>query len=51
MEDLADNVTIGKIFAALYPDKNKVVAADCHGVDALLRPATPTAPGRSPARG
>jgi putative intracellular protease/amidase len=36
MEDLADNAAIGKIFAALYPDKTKVVAADCHGVDALL---------------
>jgi putative intracellular protease/amidase len=36
MEDLADNAAIGKIFAALYPDKNKVVAADCHGVGALL---------------
>jgi len=36
MEDLADNPVIGNIFAAIYPDKNKVVAADCHGVGALL---------------
>lgn len=36
MEDLADNPVIGDIFAALYPDKNKVVAAVCHGVGALL---------------
>jgi putative intracellular protease/amidase len=36
MEDLADNADIGRIFAALYADKTKVVAADCHGVDALL---------------
>lgn len=36
MEDLADNADIGRIYAAIYPDKRKVVAADCHGVDALL---------------
>jgi putative intracellular protease/amidase len=36
MEDLYDNVAIGRIFATMYPDKGKVVAADCHGVDALL---------------
>ena len=36
MEDLADNPVIGAIFAAMYPDKTKVVAADCHGVGALL---------------
>lgn len=36
MEDLADNPAIGTIITALYPDKSKVVAADCHGVDALL---------------
>jgi len=36
MEDLADNADIGRIYAAMYPDKRKVVAADCHGVDALL---------------
>lgn len=36
MEDLADNPTIGTIFATLYADKSKVVSADCHGVDALL---------------
>ncbi len=36
MEDLADNPTIGRIFAQLYPNKSKVVAADCHGVGALL---------------
>jgi len=31
MEDLADNPVIGRIFAALYPDKSKAVAAVCHG--------------------
>jgi putative intracellular protease/amidase len=36
MEDLYDNAAIGRIFATMYPDKHKVVAADCHGVDALL---------------
>lgn len=36
MEDLADNPVIGKIFTALYPKKEKVVAAVCHGVGALL---------------
>ena len=36
MEDLADNPVIGRIFAAMYPDKSKAVAADCHGVGALL---------------
>jgi putative intracellular protease/amidase len=36
MEDLADNPVIGNVFSALYPDKNKVVAAVCHGVGALL---------------
>jgi putative intracellular protease/amidase len=36
MEDLYDNLAIGRIFATMYPDKRKVVAADCHGVDALL---------------
>jgi putative intracellular protease/amidase len=36
MEDLYDNAAIGRIFATMYPDKRKVVAADCHGVDALL---------------
>ncbi len=36
MEDLADNPVIGKIVNALYPDKNKVVGAVCHGVGALL---------------
>jgi putative intracellular protease/amidase len=36
MEDLADNPVIGRIFAALYPDKHKAVAAVCHGVGALL---------------
>jgi putative intracellular protease/amidase len=36
MEDLAGNPAIGRIFAALYVNKNKVVAADCHGVGALL---------------
>jgi putative intracellular protease/amidase len=36
MEDLADNPAIGRIFAALYPDKRKAVAAVCHGVGALL---------------
>ena len=36
MEDLADNPVIGRIFAALYPDKSKAVAAVCHGVGALL---------------
>ena len=36
MEDLADNPVIGAIFTAMYPDKSKVVAADCHGVGALL---------------
>ncbi len=41
MEDLADDADIGRIFAALYPDKNKVVAADCHGVDALLPARNP----------
>ncbi|RKR75680.1 type 1 glutamine amidotransferase domain-containing protein [Frondihabitans australicus] len=36
MEDLADNPTIGAIYAALAPQKGKVVAAVCHGVGALL---------------
>jgi putative intracellular protease/amidase len=36
MEDLADNPAIGAIFAAMYPDQRKAVAADCHGVGALL---------------
>ncbi len=36
MEDLADYPVIGKIFQALYPHEEKVVAADCHGVGALL---------------
>jgi putative intracellular protease/amidase len=36
MEDLADNRAIGNVFATLYPNKNKVVAAVCHGVGALL---------------
>ena len=36
MEDLADNPVAGRIFAALYPDKHKAVAAVCHGVGALL---------------
>jgi putative intracellular protease/amidase len=36
MEDLAGNPVIGSIVAALYLDKNKAVAADCHGVGALL---------------
>jgi putative intracellular protease/amidase len=36
MEDLADNPVIGRVFAALYPDKHKAVAAVCHGVGALL---------------
>src|ERR1700761_7403179 len=36
MEDLADNPVIGEVFQALYPNKDKVVAAGCHGVGALL---------------
>ncbi|GIG87858.1 type 1 glutamine amidotransferase domain-containing protein [Plantactinospora endophytica] len=36
MEDLADNPTIGMIFAAVYANKNKIAAAVCHGVGALL---------------
>ncbi|MGV9385520.1 type 1 glutamine amidotransferase domain-containing protein [Nonomuraea sp. NPDC003707] len=36
MEDLADNPTIGAIYAALTPNPHKVVAAVCHGVGALL---------------
>src|ERR1700753_10927 len=36
MEDLADNPAIGRIFAAMYPKKDKVVGAVCHGVGALL---------------
>jgi putative intracellular protease/amidase len=36
MEDLADNAKVGEIFAALAANPNKVVAAVCHGVDALL---------------
>jgi putative intracellular protease/amidase len=36
MEDLADNPAIGRVFAALYPDKHRAVAAVCHGVGALL---------------
>ncbi len=36
MEDLADNPVIGAIFSAVYPDKQKVAAAVCHGVGALL---------------
>jgi putative intracellular protease/amidase len=52
-EDLADNPVIGRIFAALYPDKHKAVAAVCHGVGALLlardarpRQSSPTSPAR-----
>ncbi len=41
MEDLADNPVIGTIVVALYQDKNKAVAADCHGVGALLPAAAP----------
>jgi putative intracellular protease/amidase len=36
MEDLADNPVIGRIYAALLPSQDKVVAAVCHGVGALL---------------
>ncbi|MFD8970731.1 type 1 glutamine amidotransferase domain-containing protein [Streptomyces sp. NPDC059568] len=36
MEDLAVNKKIGKIFTTLLPNQDKVVAAVCHGVGALL---------------
>jgi putative intracellular protease/amidase len=36
MEDLVDNAKVGEIFATLAAEPNKVVAAMCHGVDALL---------------
>ncbi len=36
MEDLAESPVIGNVFATLYPNKSKVVAAVCHGVGALL---------------
>jgi hypothetical protein len=51
MEDLADNPVIGRVFAAMYPDKRKAVAADCYGVGALLPAVTRTARGLSRASG
>src|ERR1700742_1359846 len=36
MEDLADNPVIGEIYKAIAPHQDKVVAAVCHGVGALL---------------
>jgi putative intracellular protease/amidase len=36
MEDLADNPAIGRVYSALLPQRDKVVAGVCHGVGALL---------------